>query len=145
MAIARPISKTIISTTAWGIPITDQVNANAADIAAMKPTAWTNLTFQNGWAASGGSVCQYRKVGDMVQLRGLIGGGPTGVSTIATLPVGFRPYRENYITTLTYTGTSWLPSAIRLSSTDGIMEWHLLNPNPANGYISIAYQFSTIA
>src|SRR5436190_3119179 len=38
------------------------------------PTAWTGVTFQNGWQNFGGGwpSAQYRKVGDQVYLRGLI-------------------------------------------------------------------------
>jgi hypothetical protein len=93
MAINRPVTKTIISTTAWGIPITDQVNANTTDIAALKAVpAWTGVTFSNGWSnfGTGYQLAQYRKVGDMVYVRGTITGGAAG--TIAfTLPTGFRP------------------------------------------------------
>lgn len=35
MAVNRPTTKTIISTTGWGIPITDQVNANTNALAAL--------------------------------------------------------------------------------------------------------------
>lgn len=55
-------------------------------------TPWTAVTFQNSWANYGGGyqTCQYRKDGDMVQLRGVMTGGVA--STVAfTLPVGFRP------------------------------------------------------
>lgn len=37
MAIARPITKTVISTAAWGIPITDAVNANTAQLLGALP------------------------------------------------------------------------------------------------------------
>jgi hypothetical protein len=95
MAINRPTTKTIISTTQWGIPITDAVNLNVTDIAALKTatavTAWTNLVLTNGWTNVGGwGIPQYRKVGDMVQLRGLVSGGAAN-SSLTTLPVGFRP------------------------------------------------------
>lgn len=92
MAITRPVTKTLISTAAWGIPITDQVNANAADIVAAKPTLWTPVTFMNGFSnyGSGFQTVQYRKIGDIVYVRGLMAGG--ALSTICfQLPVGFRP------------------------------------------------------
>lgn len=92
MPITRPVTKTIISSPAWGIPITDQVNANTTDIANLKPTAWTNVTFLNGWLNYGSpyQVVQYRRVGDIVSLRGIAKGGAAFVP-IFTLPVGFRP------------------------------------------------------
>lgn len=60
--------------------------------AAVAPTAWTAVTFQNSWVNFGGGyqAMQYRKVGDMVQLRGTIAAG-TVTAVGFTLPVGFRP------------------------------------------------------
>lgn len=58
------------------------------------PTAWTNVSFQNGWGVFGGGwqACRYRKVGDVVQLQGLMSSGTVGIATPAfTLPSGFRP------------------------------------------------------
>ena len=91
MAINRPTTKTVISTTQWGIPITDQVNTNTNAIAALQSTAWTNMTLFNGWSNFGGSyaLASYRKRGDMVDCRGTIQGGSSG-SIFAILPTGFR-------------------------------------------------------
>lgn len=94
MAITRPVTKTLISTTAWGIPVTDQVNANTTALAALQPTAWTLLPVVNGWLYEGGGVHagSYRKVGDMVQIRGgLTRTGLLQNAAVFQLPVGFRP------------------------------------------------------
>lgn len=65
----------------------------AADLnAALASTAWTAVTFTNSWVdfGSGHQAVQYRKVGDMVQVRGLMKTGT--INTVAfTLPSGFRP------------------------------------------------------
>lgn len=55
-------------------------------------TGWTAVTFQNSWANYGGAfqTAQYRRVGDIVELRGLVRNGTAGTS-IFTLPAGFRP------------------------------------------------------
>jgi hypothetical protein len=56
--------------------------------------AWTSLTLSGGWVAfAGGFILPaYRKIGDEVQLRGLIKHATsTTVGTFATLPEGFRP------------------------------------------------------
>lgn len=56
-------------------------------------TDWTNLSYASGWGDYGGGFTpgQYKKVGDLVFLRGLVA-RTSGVSgTIATLPVGYRP------------------------------------------------------
>lgn len=54
-------------------------------------TPWTAVTFQNSWAnyGSGYQTCQYRRVGDMLQLRGVMTGGVSG-SVPFTLPAGYR-------------------------------------------------------
>jgi hypothetical protein len=57
-------------------------------------TPWTAVTFQNGWANKGSpeQPCQYRKIGDIVYLRGMMTRNPVPFATAAfNLPVGFRP------------------------------------------------------
>jgi hypothetical protein len=65
---------------------------NAAPAPIGTPTAWTALTLQNSWVNFGGGyqVGQYRMVGDIVYLRGVVCSGTAG-QTIATLPAGYRP------------------------------------------------------
>lgn len=66
------------------------------------PTAWTAATLQNGWVnlSAGFATAAYRKVGDMVQLRGLVRSGTVDANTpILTLPAGSRPpLTEQFIT-----------------------------------------------
>lgn len=65
------------------------------------PTAWTAVSggvgFQNSWVDFGGAfpTAQYRKVGDVVSIRGLVKSGASN-TTIFTLPVGFRPPLDIY-------------------------------------------------
>lgn len=61
-------------------------------------TAWAAVTFTNSWVnyGSGFQEVQYRKVGDMVQLRGTMKNGTTAGPAF-TLPVGFRPPAVNYL------------------------------------------------
>jgi hypothetical protein len=58
-------------------------------------TPWTGVTFQGGWYQYPDpqfAPVQYRKIGDIVFLRGLTAGG-TPTLPIFTLPAGFRsPY-----------------------------------------------------
>lgn len=66
-----------------------QMNTIRDDV---NPTAWVGVTFTNSWVNFGGAiqVCQYRKTGDVVQVRGAMKSGT--MSAIAfTLPSGFRP------------------------------------------------------
>ncbi|MET0786841.1 MAG: hypothetical protein ABWY25_09060 [Paenisporosarcina sp.] len=67
------------------------VNAGPAGVSAPPAaTPWTNANFQNAWVNVGGyQPMQYRKLMDMVQLRGTITGATAGVAF--TLPAGFRP------------------------------------------------------
>lgn len=54
------------------------------------PTAWTNLPLASGYDGD----AQYRKIGDMVQLRGVIHkttGDINTFETVGTLPAEFRP------------------------------------------------------
>lgn len=85
MPIQQPVTRTIISTTAFGIPVAQFINF-------WTPTAWTPITaFTNGWGnVSGWQASQYRKWGDNVQVRGYIQSG-TANTTAFVLPVGFRP------------------------------------------------------
>lgn len=64
-----------------------------ADVVVPTAVPWQPLAYATGWAnyGSGFELGQYRKVGDEVQLRGLINCGTGAGATIATLPVGYRP------------------------------------------------------
>jgi len=86
-----------------GVPAggtTSQVLAKATDAdndtawvdSGVVPGAWTAVVFENGWSNYGSSFqsVEYRKHGDMVQVRGAMKGGDPLVN-VFTLPVGFRP------------------------------------------------------
>jgi len=115
MAIVRPTTKTLISTTNWGIPITDEVNRLTTLTGGNVPTAWTPLTLLNGWLNYGGSydIAQYRKIGDIVQIRGVINSGTIG-SPAFNLPSGFRPLKGLAIT-VAATGISYNPPIIAIN------------------------------
>jgi hypothetical protein len=146
MAINRPTTKTIISTAQWGVPITDAVNANTTDVAALKTatavTPWTALPLQNGWIVSAVRMDpRYRKVGDTVQISGVINGGTPG-STFATMPVGFRSIQDILQVTAVFNGTTWLFAVIQMLAT-GAYSYHPNSPaNPT--YMPIQMQYSTI-
>jgi hypothetical protein len=61
-----------------------QVNYGLSD------SGWLSLPLVSPWIATGGTLVQYRKQGNIVRLRGLITGGTTGTQ-FATLPVGYVP------------------------------------------------------
>jgi hypothetical protein len=115
MAIQVPISKTIISTTQWGIPITNEVNRVAGLVDGRTPTTWVLMTsgLTNGWSYFGGGTTQprYRKIGDMVYMEGTIKNGAV-LSAPAqlpfyTLPAGFRPLSQLLLPCLFGGGDTW--------------------------------------
>ena len=57
------------------------------------PPPWIPFPFATGWAhyGSGYQSCGYRRLGDMVFLRGLAYIGAGAGTTVGTLPVGYRP------------------------------------------------------
>lgn len=71
---------------------------------------WIPLPLVNSWANFSGAWSQagYRKVGDKVEVRGLIANpvsqGMSYFNTITTLPVGFRPPTNNTFTVISAPG-----------------------------------------
>jgi hypothetical protein len=59
------------------------------------PTTWTAATLLNGWShyGNGYHAVGYRKVGDVVEMRGVAAGGTIGAPSPSMLlmPTGFRP------------------------------------------------------
>jgi len=82
----------------------------AAIIPQVAVTQWTALgpLMANGWVsyAAPYGPAQYRKVGDEVQLRGLIQSGSPPSSTMFTLPVGYRPQHQLIFTQACSAGTA---------------------------------------
>lgn len=118
MAINRPVTKTLISTTGWGIPITDEVNALRTAVTALQtPGPWTTMTLQNGWTHFASSPMQYRKFGDMVQLRGRIeNAAGNAFIVVSNLPVGFRPPKDCMMPIAVVISGSWSTSSFQLAS-----------------------------
>ena len=84
MAITVPTVDTEISASAYGKPVAEWINAYT-------PTTWTNGVLQNSWVTFPGyQPAQYRKVGDMVQVRGVIAYGTLNALAFV-LPSGYRP------------------------------------------------------
>lgn len=140
MAILRPVTKTLISSSSWGVPITDEVNRLSPLVDGRTPTAWTNVAFTNGWSNQGGGSqgVQYRKSGDMVQMRGQMGNGVMG-SVAFTLPSGFRPPALFMLPTGAYnTQTSiWLVARMDINA-DG----RCVPIDGFNQYFSVLVAFS---
>lgn len=65
---------------------------NAKYTAQSDDTGWLNLTLNSGWSSPYMSdVAQYRRIGKVVYLRGLINATAAAGPNIATLPEGYRP------------------------------------------------------
>lgn len=94
---------------------------------------WTD--YLGGWEGAG-----YRKVGDIVELRGLIDGGADG-STIAVLPVGHRPTAQRMFSTIVSTGGVW-GQAARLDVLPGGVVRAYWGGTTAD-FLSIECSFST--
>lgn len=95
-----------------------EIDINADDIIVSNPIeleqSWTNLTLVNSWVDSAGARAGYFKdATGRVQLRGQVSGG--SVSTIATLPVGYRPSQTMEWITRDQTGV--VLCAIRVATT----------------------------
>ena len=77
----------------WEVPIARQNTGVMTDtrtmIAPVGAGVWQPVTLQNGYV-HGAPPVMYRKVGDMVQVRGLAT-GTTAFVTVFNLPAGFRP------------------------------------------------------
>jgi hypothetical protein len=83
-----------------------ELNANFAavktemELLSGEATPWTNATLGTGWTNYGGATygpAQYRRLGNLVYLRGLITSGSATydmvAATVLTLPVGYRPLK----------------------------------------------------
>jgi hypothetical protein len=101
-------------------------------------TAWTAVTFAGTWAnyGSGYQGMEYRKVGDMVQLRGVIAGGTSG-TTVCTLPAGFRPPAQTQ--TGMRAGTGANSAGLMDVNTNGVV---IVYSEGATTACSVDFQFS---
>jgi hypothetical protein len=89
MAIAIPTVGSEISAETFGAPVAQKVND-------LTPTAWTAVpTTYSPWAnVQYNMPAQYRRVGDEVQLRGLLYNPSASGTNVVLVPVGFRPTQE---------------------------------------------------
>lgn len=62
---------------------------------------WTAPVLSGTWLNFGGiyQIAQYRKIGDVVELRGVVKSGAAS-SSVFTLPAGFRPPAANQFATV---------------------------------------------
>jgi hypothetical protein len=131
MAITVPQPGNDIDAVLFGQPVANQLNA-------LVPTVWYNLVYSNNWSARTdiGQGAGYRKIGDIVYLRGLIAYGTVNVAA-ATLPTGFRPPAQLYYPTVVGGG---IFGYITINGVGQIVPW-VAN----NGQVSLDFAFSTVA
>lgn len=107
----------------------EDIGPNAAPALPLPPTpqAWTPLTLTNGFThRTTGYQPAVRKVGDVVECRGLMDCPTTSVSTVfTTLPSGFWPAKSVAFPVL----TGAAPNTYVVRNT-GTIETVLPNPNP---------------
>jgi len=135
MAITVPVAGQEASAEQFGIPVANEVNRMTPLVVA--PTPWTTLVLQNGWVNQAGTA-QYRKVGDMVQMRGTVGGGTAGTN-VAILPVGFRPPAGLFLNSTCTNGGPFLARVYVDPGGAFTIEW---GTGGTNNYVSLAGSFS---
>lgn len=118
-------------------------NGSAWETVGATAGTWTAMPLGNSWANFGGGnqVAQYRKLGDMVQLRGAIASG-TFNTTITTLPSGFRPPANIWAAAGLLAGTGW--GRINIGADGTVVVDNTTTGTPTNGYLSLTgIAFST--
>lgn len=78
-------------------------NGSGWDLFSSAPTSWVSPALSNSWVNFGGAfqAVSYRRVGDIVQMRGSAKNGTTTTgTTIYTLPAGYRPPATHIFATL---------------------------------------------
>lgn len=128
-------STVLVAKLASGIIVLGRINPTMTGTAA--GGAWTALPLINGYGSFGGfQATQYRRIGDEVQIRGLLSG--SGHLPFATLPAGYRPLAQ--ILTSGMSGSGHIRIDI---GTDGNM---VPNTDLVAGYLSLELiRFSTTA
>lgn len=103
MAIARPVTRTIISSVDFGVPVADRINAIDPQVTALQPGPWNAITvFQNGWsnydgAAPAGRYLKWRREANaVIRWAGVLrvpGGSmaEAASSPVCDIPTGARP------------------------------------------------------
>jgi hypothetical protein len=88
------------------------------------PTAWVAPALLNGWTQQGGGYTKigYRKIGDIVYLRGNVASGGTTGSPVFILPVEFRPPDPvNEFASETWTGAVRGVAMVRVDSNGNVI------------------------
>lgn len=84
------------------------------------PSAWTAVSFQNSWVnyGSGTQEVEYRKIGDVVHLRGKMKDG-TVTAAAFTMPAGYRPPAGLTVPVTNWDGSVPVPGQFFIDSGSG--------------------------
>jgi hypothetical protein len=96
-------------------------------------TGWSNYGFS--WIGAG-----YRKVGDRVEIRGLIAGGSSG-NVIATMPAGYRPPGDLIFTTMCDVGGGNIVARLDILGSGNLVPYFAAG---TAAYLSINISYSTV-
>ena len=120
---------------AWNVRLLDEWTAAA--IRRFAPTPWFTPPLLNGWVAIAGQTPQFRRVGDMTQIRGAVGVNPlTNPSgdplAIFILPPALTPATRQVILSMAVVG-SVLAGTVGVLGLDSVL-------NPVNFPIGGLFQ-----
>jgi hypothetical protein len=112
--------------------LVEDITGTEAPSGAYYEAVWTPVTsFLNSWVNYGGwGTAAYRKVNDLVYLRGLVRNGVVGTS-IFTLPAGYRPPASLVFPNVT--GEPFTPGRI-----DVLLDGNVWHASGVNGYVSLS-------
>ena len=129
------------ATYGWTTPASSAANDVPTDLASLanqieasintlhEDVAWTTLPLLNGFTVVSGYPLQIRRIGKIVELRGMVTIPASGQSNaICNIPVAYRP-----------SGNRWLQAAVASSNKAVVMPTH----DTAVGTISLATSYWT--
>lgn len=144
MAITPPVAGQEISATAWGIPITNEVNRLTPLVDSMAVGAWVNMALNAPYTNVGGAraLSSYRKRGVMVDIRMSINNAAAGGGNMFTLPVGHRPTHTLDLISRDGGTGAYVPTIINILA-DGQIMCYLSTSANAGTLVSFFCSFST--
>lgn len=103
-------------------------------------SGWTNVSLENGWSNLGNRTTQYRKIGNIVYVRGTITGGTqTSQTTLFTFDIGYRVSQDyTKIVISCYNGSSVVTGYLTLKSSGEVKADIDL---PTNNEVALYFSF----
>jgi hypothetical protein len=133
-----------VSITAGGLAVTGGLTSATASSGGLTQEAWTAVTFASPWAnnAFGRATCVYMKDSEgFIHLRGYAVGG-TAVTTIFTLPAGYRPPATEGFAVTFYNAGVWQTTDVEVTSAGAVQSMISI---PTGSMISLSgISFNTV-